>query len=97
MMLHFHLALLGEAHRDAGRPVEALAAVERGLALLDTNGRFYEAELHRLKGERVFAINLKRAYEASDALRTAIAVAQKQRAKLLEFRARASLGHLPGN
>lgn len=55
MMLHFHLALLGEAHRDAGRPVEALAAVERGLALLDTNGRFYEAELHRLKGERVFA------------------------------------------
>jgi DNA-binding SARP family transcriptional activator/tetratricopeptide (TPR) repeat protein len=97
MMLHFHLGLLGEAHRDAGQPDEALAAVERGLAVLDTNGRFYEAELHRLQGELVFAMNPKRADEARTALRTAVAVAQKQRAKLLELRARASLAHLPGN
>jgi DNA-binding SARP family transcriptional activator len=97
MMLHFHLELLGEAHRDAGRPDDALAAVERGLALLDTNGRFYEAELRRLKGELMSAMNPKRAYEARIALRTAIAVAQKQGAKLLELRARTSLGRLRAN
>jgi predicted ATPase len=60
MMLHFFYALLGEAHLRAGRLREALAAVEQGLASLETSGRFYEAGLRRLEGELALALEPKR-------------------------------------
>ena len=64
MMHHFYLALVGETRSAAGRPEDALAPVEQGLAELDTNGRFYEAELHRLKGELLSALGPARLADA---------------------------------
>ncbi|HEV8715848.1 MAG TPA: adenylate/guanylate cyclase domain-containing protein [Candidatus Binatia bacterium] len=48
---HF-LALLAEAYRKVGQTAEGLAAVTEALDWIQrTGGRYYEAELYRLKGE----------------------------------------------
>ena len=95
MMHHFYLALVSETRSAAGRPEDALAPVEQGLAELDTNGRFYEAELHRLKGELLSALGPARLADARASLQTALTVACAQNAKLFEMGARDSLGRLP--
>jgi predicted ATPase len=47
----YFLALLAKAHRKAGQPEEGLAVLAEALVLVNKTGeRFYEAELHRLKG-----------------------------------------------
>jgi DNA-binding winged helix-turn-helix (wHTH) protein/predicted ATPase len=52
---HF-LALLSGALEKAGRADEALGVLEEALAIADSTGeRYYEAELHRLKGEQLIA------------------------------------------
>ena len=46
------LGLLADAQLKAGRHAEAMKTVEEALALADATGeRFYDAELHRLRGE----------------------------------------------
>ena len=53
---HF-LALLAEACGKAGQADEGLAVLDEALTAIDRNvGRFYEAELYRLKGELLLAI-----------------------------------------
>jgi predicted ATPase len=48
----FQLALLAECLKAGGRIDEALAVVAEALAMVEATGdRFYEAELHRLRGE----------------------------------------------
>src|SRR6266508_1440192 len=89
------LGLLAEAEQLAGRPGEALGLLDDALAQVDRSGeRYCEAELHRLKGESLLAGSPPRAAEAERAFRTAIAVAGRQGAKLLEGRATVSLGRL---
>lgn len=52
---HF-LALLAEAHGKAGQAEEGLAVLAEALTLVNkTDERFYEAEIHRLKGELLLA------------------------------------------
>ena len=47
-----HLALLAEAYEKGGQAKEGLTAVNEALVFVErTDERFYEAELHRLKGE----------------------------------------------
>ena len=47
-----YLALLAEALSEAGQPIEGLKVLAEALAVAERTGeRFYEAELHRLKGE----------------------------------------------
>lgn len=91
MMLHAYRALLAEAYWRAGRLDEALAAVEEGLAEVETNGRFYEAELHRLKGELLVALQPGNLEEADASLRGAVTVARMQNARTFERRAETSL------
>jgi predicted ATPase len=91
------MGLLAEAEQLAGRSDEALRLLDDALAQLDRSGeRYCEAELHRLKGESLFAVSPLWAAEAEAeaAFHTAIAVARRQGAKLLEERANASLGRL---
>jgi predicted ATPase len=89
------LGLLAEVEQLAGRSGEALRLLDDALALVDRGGeRYFEAELHRLKGESLLAVSPPRAAEAEAAFATAIAVARRQGAKLLEDRAAASLGRL---
>ena len=51
-LMCYLLGLLAEVQMKAGRHVEAMKAVEDGIALAEANGeRYYDAELHRLRGE----------------------------------------------
>jgi adenylate cyclase len=45
------LAVLAEVHLKGGQLEEGLAAVDEALAMVHSGGRYYEAELYRLKGE----------------------------------------------
>ena len=57
---HF-LALLAEALEKAGRAGEGLRVLEEALAAAESTGEgYYQAELHRLKGEQVLAQSARR-------------------------------------
>ena len=89
------LGLLAEAEQLAGRPDEALRLLDEALAQVDRTGeRFFEAELHRLKGESLLAMSPLQAHAAETALATSLAVARRPGAKLLEDRATTSLDRL---
>ncbi len=77
------LALLAQAYRRAGRTEDAVAAVERGLRVSEATGeRFFEAELHRIRGELL---------SDEESLERALLVGRRQQAASLERRAEASL------
>jgi len=94
-MRSYFLAGLAEAQRAAGRLDEALASVAEALEHAARGpDRFYEAELHRLRGALTLA-RAPRDEEAAEAnFRQALAIARRQEAKALELRAAVSLGRL---
>jgi predicted ATPase len=86
------LGLLADASLKAGRRAPAMTAVTDAIAAAEATGeRFFLAELHRLKGELLAHPSLGRPEDAADAFRTAIAIARRQNARLLERKAEASL------
>jgi predicted ATPase len=86
----FLLTLLAEAQIAAGHADDALVSIDDALAeVAVTDERFYEAEMHRLRGELLIAHDNRD--EAETSLQRAIAVAHQQGALLLERRADASL------
>jgi predicted ATPase len=90
----FQLALLAEALGRAGRPAEALNALAEALALVASTGEpFWEAELHRLRGEALLATGAG-PDAAEPAFRDALAVARRQGSRALALRALVSLGRL---
>jgi DNA-binding winged helix-turn-helix (wHTH) protein/predicted ATPase len=82
------IGLLADIHLKAGHHVEALKAVEQGLAMAE---RFYTAELHRLHGELLARPPHQERRKAEAAFRTAITIAKEQGARALEHRANESL------
>jgi DNA-binding SARP family transcriptional activator len=87
------LGLLAEAEQLADGPEEALRLLDDALAQVERTGeRYFEAELHRLRGESLLALSLSQA--AGAAFRASITVARRQGARLFEKRATASLGRL---
>jgi adenylate cyclase len=97
MPLEHHLALLAEAYMQGGQEEAALHALAEALAHVDNSGEhYYEAELHRLKGECLMAQTGMRCKEreAQECFRQALDVAHSQQAKSLELRAASSLGRL---
>jgi predicted ATPase len=85
--------MMGEALLQAGRADAALASLASGLRYAAENGeQVHDSELHRLTGE----IHLMRgdgaAGEAS--LRTAIEIAQMQKARMPELRASLALARI---
>ena len=65
------------------------------LALVDTTGeRWYEPELHRLKGELLLQQHADNQAEAEACFHHALAIARNQQAKSLELRAATSLTRL---
>jgi predicted ATPase len=95
MLRSFFLGLVGEAHRAAGEPDDALAVVDRALAVSQSIGEhFYDAELHRLRGELLADLGPGQTAAAETSLRQAIAVAEAQTARLTAQRAMASLQRL---
>ena len=69
--------------------------VEQGIALAaEINEGFYEAELHRLKGEMLLDRMAENGPAAELCFRRALAIAQHQQAKAWELRAATSLARL---
>jgi len=88
------LAFLAAALGQMGNFDEGLRAIEEGLQFIARSGqRYYEAELHRLKGELLLAQNSSNA-QAEECLRTATDVARRQHAKSWELRVTTSLARL---
>jgi predicted ATPase len=89
------LALLAEAYGGIGQIEEGLHVLAEALTAVEhTGGRFYEAELQRLKGELLRARAAEPDTEAETCFRQALDVARRQQAKSLELRAAMSLARL---
>jgi predicted ATPase len=91
----YHLAVLAGGYKSAGQADDALAAVAEALTWVDkSDERFYEAELHRLKGELLLKQSNSNDADASNCFERAIEIARKQSAKSWELRATISLARL---
>jgi len=85
------LGQLADALAGVGRSDGALMAVDAALAFSDkTSQRYWDAELHRLKGE-LLRRDPATCREAAAHLRLALELSRTQRARMLELRAAVSL------
>jgi len=77
------------------QPETGLTVLTEALTLMDTTGeRWYEAELHRLKGELLLAQSPDNHTEAETCFQHALKIARTQQAKSLELRTASSLSKL---
>jgi predicted ATPase len=84
---------LAEAQARMGRPEEALATLTEALALLEeTDERYWEAELHRVRGKLLLITRGEAEAEAS--LYQALEVARRQEARSWELRITIDLARL---
>jgi class 3 adenylate cyclase/predicted ATPase len=91
----YYLGVLGAAYARARRPEEALPLLTDAFDRVEETGeRWFEAELHRRKGEVVLGVSEPDRAEAERCFHKAMAVAQAQGAKLWELRAATSLARL---
>jgi predicted ATPase len=91
----YYLGVLGAAYARARRPVEALPLLTDAFDRIEETGeRWFQAELHRRKGEVVLCLSEADRVEAERCFHKAMAVAQAQGAKLWELRATTSLARL---
>lgn len=94
LRLPYYRGLYAEASGRTGRPDDGLAAIAEAFdEVRSTEERWWEAELHRLRGD-LLARSPDRDEEAAACFRTAIDVAREQRALSLELRAAVSLARL---
>jgi predicted ATPase len=85
-----------DAHGILGRPSEGLQCLAEAARIIETTGeRCTETELHRLHGDLLNATGDRCGAERH--YRLAIAVAERQSAKLLQLRASVGLARLWGN
>jgi len=92
--LPVYFSLLARACQRGGQVEEGLEAIELGLTeSLQNSERWWDAELHRLRGELMGSQGADND-EIEAAYRRAIEIAQSQQAKSLELRAATSLARL---
>jgi predicted ATPase len=95
LKIPFYLGLMADLYGRAGHSEEALDLVENALARVEATGeRWFEAELHRIRGELLLSSGTAKADVAEVDLRKAIEVARDQSAKWWELRAASSLARL---
>jgi predicted ATPase len=96
------LALLAEAHASAGQVVQGLSALDEALSQVEESGeRYFESEIHRLRGELLLIQGDETATDTSlgraeGCFQRAIEVARRQQARSWELRATMSLARLWG-
>ncbi len=96
--LTYFLALLADSYSKIGKAEQAITVLAEAIDTAHKNGeRFYEAELHRLKGELLLLLSQENNYEAELLFRHATEIARQQCAKTLELRAATSLSRLLRN
>jgi hypothetical protein len=89
----FSLTLLADAHGTVGEPEAGLECLARAAhEIAGTRECWAEAEMHRMRGELLAATGAAAAAETS--FHTALAVAERQSAKLWQLRAAAALARL---
>jgi predicted ATPase len=88
-------AALAEAEASAGEIAAGLRRLDDALAELErTEQRWYEAEMHRIRGEILLRRDPADTAAAEQSLQAAIAIAQSQKARSFELRAALSLAKL---
>ena len=91
----YFLMLFADALLRLGRPDEAAAALEEGLARAKATGEhFCTAELHRLHARACLARDAHDVRGAEDALDAALADARRRSSRLFELRAACDLARL---
>lgn len=91
--VHFARYLLAQALTKSRQSNDALELIDTSLNLVScTSGRWYEAELHRLKGDAL--LDLGDFPAAESCYRAAITVSTRQGAKLWQLRAANALASL---
>jgi class 3 adenylate cyclase/predicted ATPase len=91
----YRLLLLAGAHMRARQARDALDVLTEALSLVERTGEsWFEAELHRVRGEAMQQLPDPERLGAEGCFRHAIALAQGQQAKLWELRAAMSLARL---
>ena len=89
------LSVLAEAQRGVGLPEQALATLDGALALsAGFEMVFWDADLHRLRGELFLETPGHAPTEAESEYRCALEIARTQEAKSFELRAATSLARL---
>ena len=84
-------AALAEAEASAGEIDAGLRRLDEAVAELEGGSALVEAEMHRIRGEILLKRDPADTAAAEQSLRTAIAVAQSQKARSFELRAALSL------
>jgi predicted ATPase len=91
----YRLALLAEAYGHAGAPEAGLQVMAEALTLVaETEERWWEAELSRLKGALLLQLPIPDVSQTEACFQAALDVAGSQQAKALELRAALSLTRL---
>jgi predicted ATPase len=94
LRLPYYLSLLAQVCGKAGRIKQGLASIDEALSEARThNERWWDAELHRLRGEFLLMHGAD-APDVEAALLRAISIARSQQARSLELRATMSLARL---
>jgi class 3 adenylate cyclase/predicted ATPase len=91
----YYLGLLARTYAGTGRQADAVALLDDALERVERTGeRWFEAELHRLRGEVLLRSPEHKPAAAEVCFRRALEVAQRQAARLWELRAASSLARL---
>ena len=88
-------AMLAEVESEAGDSDFAMVTIARTIAEAERLGqRWYDAELHRVRGEILLKLNPAAPAPAEEAYLTAIGIAQQQKARSFVLRAALALAKL---
>jgi predicted ATPase len=91
----YFLGLLAEAYGQVGQPEAGLGVLAEAVTLVTTTGvRWWEAELHRLKGALLLQLPNPDVVQVEACFQQALDMARSQQAKSLELRAALSLSRL---
>jgi class 3 adenylate cyclase/predicted ATPase len=91
----YFLAVLADAYLKTGRHEEGLKTMDDALDIVEQSGeRWWQAELHRLRGHFRLAERRRDVADAEECFRRALAVSREQAARSLELRAATSLARL---
>jgi adenylate cyclase len=88
----YMMSLLAGSYQRAGRIAQALQTLDDAQQSIDARGeRWWEAEVHRLRGEILLSRSAEDARDAEGCFQQALELARAQGALSLELRAAASL------
>ena len=95
LQLPFYQGLVAEIEAERGEVEAALAGIDEALSLAgETGEHWFDAGLHRIRGEILLKQNAADPVDAEAAFLAAIAVAQQQKARSFALRAALSLAKL---